>query len=161
VINPATGNPLAPSSLEMFASTAPLPPEFPPNRWQLYLLLSCVLALLLSLWARLVPRVWGDGLALSWMLIGGSAGLFMVFAWFFTDHEVARWNANLLLLHPLMLLATVPVLRKPVLVLTSITATLALLLQWVPGHQYTSDILATVLPLNVMSGLRIWKMRAD
>ena len=143
---------------DVFASTGPLP-QSAADRWPLYLLLAFVLALLLGMSARWMPPVWGDSLALAWMLIGGCAGVFMLFAWFFTDHDVASWNANLLLLHPSMLLAMLPVLRKAVVLLTAAGMLLAFGVQWLPAHQYTADVLAVVVPLSGLACLRLWKMQ--
>jgi hypothetical protein len=159
VLNPDTGKPLVSSAEFVFEPAEPLPTVTPEVRWPVYLLLAGTFGLLLSLSARIMPPVWGNSLALVWMLIGGSAGLFIVFAWFMTDHEAARWNANLLLLHPLMLLALFPRMRKTVVMLSTTTALLALVARWIPGHQYTDDVLAAVLPLSLLAHWRVWTMR--
>jgi hypothetical protein len=158
-LNPATGRPLVSADEQLYISDALQPPPVPVQRWPAILALAVALALVLTVAARYMPPAWGDGLAMAWMLVGGTAGLFMLFAWFFTDHEVARWNANLLLLHPLMLLALVPALRPGVVLLTAAAALVALALQWLPNHQYNADVLAAVLPLSTAAAMRLWKNR--
>ena len=81
---------------------------------------------------------------------GGVAGLALLFFWFGTDHAVARLNLNVLVLNPLWL---VFVARgraaRYALPVVSILAALAVAWTGLPPAQYTADVLAALLPLNI------------
>lgn len=136
------------------AATLAPPPASPGTVWPRYLLASS--ALLALLW--LAGRRWRlTGLARAWLVFGGLVGLVQLFFWFGTDHAVAAWNANLLLLNPLglALLAAKRTSRLawPLVVVCGLAAVLQALL---PG-QYTADVVAALLPLNLGAA---WVLRS-
>ncbi len=69
--------------------------------------------------------------------------------WLFTDHEVARSNANLLLFNPMVILALVPVLRRVGAVVLAGGVVIAYILLLLPEHQYNLDVLALLTPINL------------
>ncbi len=96
----------------------------------------------------------------SWMLLAGSLGLLMVAVWLWTDHEAANPNLNLLLLNPLMALALVPALRRPVAVVTALGLIGALVMFGLPQVQYMRDVAALVVPLNGLCVYRLFGRHA-
>jgi hypothetical protein len=136
------------------AATLESPPATPGSVWPRYLLASTVLLVLLAL----AGRRWRlAGLARAWLVLTGVAGLVQLFFWFGTDHAVAAWNANLLLLNPLCLalLAGQGAARLawPLVTVSGIAAVAQAVL---PG-QYTADVVAALLPLNLGAA---WVLRA-
>ncbi len=96
-----------------------------------------------------MPPVWLNGLCHAWVLICATSGLILAALWLFTDHEVARSNANLLLLNPLVILALVPVLRRVGAVVLAGGVVIAYILFLFPEHQYNVDALALLAPINL------------
>ena len=98
------------------------------------------------------------GLARGWLVFTGLAGVVQLFFWFGTDHAVAAWNANLLLLNPLCLalLAGQGAARLawPLVTACGILAVVQALL---PG-QYTADVVGALLPLNLGAA---WVLRNE
>lgn len=157
----ATGlRPVVAEDVLLFASTASPPPERPRGWWPRYLLSALgvlAIAALLSRWAG--PRV-ARGLARSWLTLGGLAGLAMLFFWFGTDHAVAAFNLNLLVLNPLWLWpAFAPAGRRAGLGVIAAFAAVSLVLLAVPGGQYNADVLAALLPLNLAAGWALARRR--
>jgi len=153
--------PLALEDVVLFQSSAPAPPAAPRTWWPRYLLAS--LAVLGSVWLlrRYSVRTVPFGLARTWFLVSGLGGLLLLYLWFGTDHSVARSNLNLLVFNPLWLwpaFAPRPVRGAPLLVAG--LSLLALLLPFVPPHQYTFDVLAAFLPLNLAAAAVLGGSRA-
>jgi hypothetical protein len=96
-----------------------------------------------------MPPAWLAGLAGSWVLISATIGLVLAALWMFTDHEVTRPNANLLLFNPLILLLLIPPLRQLSAGLLIASVTIAWLLQLLPGHQHNLDVLVLATPINL------------
>ena len=143
----AAGRPLVSDDRVLFASPLPPPPATPPVVWPRYLLAACAVLLTATLVGRYLRPA---GLARAWLLLSGLAGLALLFFWFGTDHAAARWNLNVLVLNPLWL-AFVPrsPLARHALPVVGACAALAVLLPWLPPGQYTADVLAALLPLDL------------
>lgn len=125
----------------------PGPPTEPPSVWYRYLAVSLLVVLLSWGAGRWLPAAL---LARSWLALGGLVGSALVFFWIATDHDVARLNLNLLVFNPLWLAFViwnrVSRMALPVIGLASV---LAVVMQWLPPGQYTADVLAAFLPLNL------------
>ncbi len=103
-----------------------------------------------ALAVRLVHPVTGRGLARAWLAAAGFVGAALVFFWLGTDHAAAARNLNLLVFNPLWLLALGGRrLQRPVAALLVLCALAAVVAPALPPHQYTADVLAAFLPLNV------------
>jgi hypothetical protein len=141
------GRPLVSDDRVLLESPLPPPPGEPPTVWPRYLLASLAVILAAALVGRLLPPA---ALARAWFVLGGVAGLVLLFFWFGTDHAVARLNLNVLVLNPLWL---VFVARgraaRYALPVVSILAALAVAWTGLPPAQYTADVLAALLPLNI------------
>lgn len=142
------------------ASVVPLPESTPPEVWWRYLGLGLTLVLAGWALARFTPSVLAEALMQSWMLLAGSLGLLMVGVWLWTDHAAASPNANLLLLNPLMALALVPALRRPVAVLVALGLLGTAVFLALPQLQYTRDVAALIVPLNLASTYRLLRFEA-
>jgi hypothetical protein len=160
--------PLTVEDIMLFESSLPAPPAAPRAWWPRYLLASLAALAALALACRLTGTGLARGLARIWLLTAGLAGLTLLYLWLGTDHAVARMNLNLLVLNPLWLwpaLSREPAARALPLVVGF--SALALLLPFAPPHQYTFDVLAALLPLNVAAAMilhvprRIDAARAD
>jgi len=149
--------PLVANDRMLVADGVAPPPATAPEVWWRYLLPGLGLAALLLIAAR-GPVALGKGLLLGWLLIAGTVGALMAADWLWTDHHAANPNANLLLLHPLLLLALVPVLRRPLAVLMTLGLVAALVVMVWPGLQYTRDVVALLGPLLAVSAWRLWSM---
>lgn len=133
----------------LFAGTLPDPPATPSGMWHRYLLLGLLIVAIAWLSGRYMPPVWLGGLSQAWVLICATNGLILAFLWLFTDHEVARLNANLLLFNPLAILMLVPMLRRAGAMLLAGGTVVCLLLPVFPTHQYNFDALALLAPVNL------------
>ncbi len=142
--------PLVLEDVVLFESTLPSPPPRPQAWWPRYLLVSLALAGLgwvASRWTGAAPF---RALARAWLVTAGLGGLVLLFLWFGTDHEAAGLNLNVLVLNPLWLWLGLRPGRGPgALPLVAGFAALALLLAFLPPNQYTLDVLAAFLPLNL------------
>jgi len=153
--------PLVPEDVMLYESSLDPPSEAPRAWWPRYLLASLVVVFaagLLSRWAGPGPA---RGLARSWFFVSGTAGLLMLFFWFGTDHTVASLNLNLLVLNPLWLwpaFAPRGDWRLPVVVAGF--SLLALLMPFLPPQQYTLDVLAAFLPLNLAAAAALGRAPA-
>lgn len=156
VLEPGRLRPLVNADELQVASQVPLPPAVVEEVWPRYVGLSLGLLALGWLLARLAPPVLIEGFMQAWMLNAGVLGLMMVMVWLWTDHAAAHPNANLLLMNPIMLLALVPALRKPVAVVTAIGLFGALVVLAIPWWQYTRDVAALLIPLHAASAYRLW-----
>jgi Domain of unknown function (DUF4105) len=100
--------PLVKSERTIFLSTAPSPPDSPPNWLPAYLLVGSTigaLAWLLSRGARrnAVARAGFLLVVAGWALLAGLAGTVLAGLWGLTDHVMAYRNENLLQMLPLAL----------------------------------------------------------
>jgi hypothetical protein len=146
--------PLASEDVVLFESSLAAPATAPRAWWPRYLLAS--LAVLAAVWllCRLAGPGLARGLARSWLLVAGLAGLALLFLWFGTDHVVARQNMNLLVFNPLWLWPAVGRgTRRLTLPVIAGFSLLAIVLPALPPHQYTLDVLAAFLPLNLAAAV--------
>ncbi len=155
---PGQSRPLVLEDVVLFESSLDPPPVFPPGRWPHYLLAS--LGVVLAVW--LLGRLLSPGLPVavsrSWLLVSGLVGLALLFFWFGTDHSVARHNVNLLVFCPLWIfLAFCKGHEKTSLYIITALSGLALLMQFLPPHQYNADVLAAFLPLNLAATLGLYR----
>jgi len=141
----------------LYTSTLPGPGDVPIPVWYRYLLAGLLVAGLAWLSGRFMPRAWLEGLCLAWVLVSSTLGLALAALWLFTDHAVARDNANLLLLNPLLLPALLPGLRRPGAVLLVAGNLLAFALLLLPSHQYNLDVLAALTPVNLGVALHLFR----
>jgi hypothetical protein len=143
----------------LYQSSLKPPPLLPGNGWPRYLLMSMGLLAIAWLACRLFRGLNPVLLVQGWLLLSGLAGMIMLFLWVFTDHAAAGQNLNLLVFNPLWWVVLYWKQNKaagPVLLLASM---LALLMGLLPPHQYTLDVLAAFLPLNIASGITLIVLR--
>ncbi len=133
----------------LFSSTTPSPTVTPTSTWYRYLFLGLLVTGIAWLSGKFMPPVWLAGLCGAWVLISSTSGMVLAALWLFTDHEVARYNANLLLLNPLVILALVPSLKRVGAVLLAGGIAVGFLLLLVPKHQYNLDLLVLLTPINL------------
>ena len=117
------------------------------------MILGLVITGVAWLTGKFMPPVWLSGLCLSWALISSSIGIVLAVMWLFTDHEVAKYNANLLLFNPLIVLALLPVMRRVVAVILGGGIVVAYVLLLLPTHQYNLDLLVLLTPVNLAVAL--------
>ncbi|MBT8064625.1 MAG: DUF4105 domain-containing protein [Gammaproteobacteria bacterium] len=150
--------PLVVEDVVLHAATSPLPPASPSAWWPRYLLAS--LALLAASWAvcrRLAPRL-GPSLARGWLILAGLAGFALLFFWFGTDHAVAANNLNLQVINPLWLVLGLQRGRERAgLWIVLFFSALSLLMPLLPPWQYTLDVLAAFLPLNLAAAWVLYR----
>lgn len=152
--------PLALEDVMLFESSRDGPVAAPRAWWPRYLLASLAAVAAAWLLGRLVgPNLVGI-LARAWLLTTGVCGLALLFFWVGTDHAVASMNLNLLVLNPLWLW---PALRRGtdwrLLPLVAGFSALALVLPALPPQQYTLDVLAAFLPLNLAAAVTLAGVR--
>lgn len=125
----------------------PDPPVEATTVWYRYLAASLLVLLLAWVAGRWLPAGF---LARTWLMLAGLMGSALLFFWIATDHDVARLNLNLLVFNPLWLVFVfwnrAARLALPFFGLVSV---LALVMKWLPPGQYTADVLAAFLPLNL------------
>jgi hypothetical protein len=142
--------PLVVEDAVLYQSTLTLPPAAPQSWWPRYLLASLAVVAVVALLSRLVWTGLARLLARGWFLVAGLGGLTLLFLWLFTDHAATRLNLNVLVLNPLWLwLAFGPGGSKRPLQIVVVFSVLALILPFVPPFQYSLDVLAALLPLNL------------
>jgi hypothetical protein len=168
--------PLVAGERTLFESTAPDPPQTPPQWLPWYLLLGMAIGgLATALGGAARGRVPKAGVAFGtlaavWGTVGGLGGVVLAGLWAFTDHTMAYRNENLFQLNPLLLglAALVPLAlagfqragrwaRGLALVLAGLSL-LGLLLQALPGlDQVNGPVIALLLPvhLGMLAGLRL------
>jgi hypothetical protein len=152
--------PLVQEDVTLYASTLPPPPAAPQTWWPRYLLVSIGIVAAAWLLTRRGPVWLAPLLARSWLGLGGVAGLAMLFFWFGTDHAVASLNLNLLVFSPLWLWPTVfrSAAGRTTPLVGSLSA-LALVMPFLPPWQYSFDVLAAFLPLNLAAAVVVDRHR--
>lgn len=152
--------PLALEDVMLFESSRDGPVAAPRAWWPRYLLASLAAVAAAWLLCRLVGPNLARILARAWLLTTGVCGLALLFFWVGTDHAVASMNLNLLVLNPLWLW---PALRRGtdwrLLPLVAGFSALALVLPALPPQQYTLDVLAAFLPLNLAAAVTLTGVR--
>lgn len=162
--------PLVKSERTIFESTAPAPPDSPPQWIPAYLALGLAIGAGVFGLAR-KSRTGGParaaflGLAAGWTLLAGLVGLILAGLWGLTDHTMAACNENLLQMNPLSLALLPGVLggkskAAPAAGLAVGIAVLSLaglalqLLPWFP--QVNGPVIALAVPahLGVAAALR-------
>lgn len=151
ITNPQTGRPLVIEDVMFHQSSLTPPPDAPKPQWLRYLLAAALLIVFAAAMSRFVPWFSGRRFALAWLMFAALPGAVLAFFWLFTDHWASALNLNLLLMNPLWLLLAVPVLRRPLAWLVFVCGLLALAAPWLPPAQYNADVVALVLPLNLVS----------
>jgi len=143
-------HPLVLEDVMLYTSSLPKPPEQTAQWWPRYLVLAVAVLAMAFVLSRMLRWVHPLVLARSWLLVSGLLGLALLYLWFFTDHNVARNNLNLALFNPLWLLCWAG--RRASFITASLLVglgTAAVLMTQLPPHQYTADVLAAFLPLNL------------
>lgn len=149
---------LVPEDVVLFESSLAPPAATPLAWWPRYLLASLAVVAAAWLACRLAGPRLARGLGRSWFLVAGTTGLVLLFLWFGTDHAVARLNANLLVFNPLWLWPAMGRgAGRHILPLVAGFSLLAIFLPVLPPHQYTLDVLAAFLPLNVAAAVALGK----
>jgi hypothetical protein len=152
-----TGKPLLEVDTMLFTTTMPAPSEAPSQIWYRYLVFGLILTVLAWLSGKFMPPVWLAGLSQAWVLNAVTIGLLLSALWLFTDHEVTRPNANLLLFNPLLVLAFLPALRRFGAVVLAGGVICAAVLLVLPVRQYNLDVLALVAPVNLAVAAHLWR----
>jgi len=146
----------------LYESSAEPPPATSPLRWPFYaftsLLLLGFIAFLNRGWKQQRNVLWARG----WLLFNGVIGSGLLFFWFGTDHAVAAQNFNLLLFNPFFLLVLIPRLLRPVAFLMVAAGVIALLQSLLPAPtgQYSADVVAAILPLNLVAAWVLLRISA-
>jgi len=157
VIGPTS---LVAEDIMLFESSLPLPPAEPPVRWPWYLLASLAVVAVVAALVRLFRPALAPVLGRAWLAMAGLCGLALLFFWFGTDHSVARMNFNLLVFNPLWLwLVLARAGRSHALPAVAGFAILALIAPFLPPQQYTFDVLAAFLPLNLAAAWALHRSR--
>jgi len=133
----------------LFSSSAAEPAVSPEPTWFRYLLLGLLVTGLAWLSGKFIPPVWLKGLCAAWILISSTSGMILAALWLLTDHEVAKYNANLLLFNPVVILALVPALKRLAAAILAGGVLVGFLLLLMPTHQYNLDVLFLLAPINL------------
>ena len=80
----------------------------------------------------------------------------MLFFWIFTDHVAAGQNLNLLVFNPLWWVVLYWKGHKAAGSVLLLASLLALSMALLTSQQYTLDVLAAFLPLNIVAGLYLF-----
>jgi hypothetical protein len=166
--------PLVKSEETLFQSTAPAPPETPPNWVGAYLALGLLVGATILLLGRaaqggrLARYAFAAAIAL-WSVLMGLAGSVLAGLWGLTDHVAASRNENVLQVNPLalLLLSALFVLlgqrsaaRRGMRAITGVLAGLSVLglgLKLLPGfHQVNGPVIALALPIHVSVALALY-----
>jgi hypothetical protein len=150
--------PMVVEDVQIHVSSAGPAPERPQRTWPRYFLFALAVIALAVLLARGVRALNAVVLARSWLGLSGTVGMALLFFWFATDHAAAAANLNLLLFNPLWLPAVIH--RggyRPVAVALAALGAAALVAPAVPPQQYTADVLAAFLPLNLAAAWALFR----
>ncbi|NNK33251.1 MAG: hypothetical protein HKP02_09015, partial [Xanthomonadales bacterium] len=94
----------------------------------------------------------------GWLILAGLAGFALLFFWFGTDHAVAANNLNLQIINPLWLVLGLQRGRERAgLWIVLFFSALSLLMPLLPPWQYTLDVLAAFLPLNLAAAWVLYR----
>jgi hypothetical protein len=154
------------SERTIFESSAPPPPDAPPNWVPWYLLLGVAIGGAVQVLARRAPtstaaRFGFLVVAGGWLVVTGLAGLILAGLWGLTDHVMAYRNENLLQLDPLALAllpaafaavrgAGTPPWGRKVAQSVALLSLLGLALKLLPGFdQVNGPIIALALPAQL------------
>ncbi len=154
--------PLLSEDIMLYVSSADPPADETSPWWYRYLVLSLVLLAMAAFLCRFASRINPLLLSKSWLLVAGVLGAAMVYFWFFTNHAVARYNLNLALFNPLWLLVFVG--KRFYLFVGRILMVLAAVafgMMFLPPYQYTADVVAAFLPLNLAAALVLVRLARD
>ena len=159
--------PLIKTSLQVYKSTRPPLPAQPPNWWWGFLLAGIAIGGLISLPAFRGYRKTLASLAVFWSLVCSLASIFLLFLWFFTDHEAGYRNENLFLFSPISFVVLVAALRgfrwKSSCVIVMMPVALAILgvalkaLPWF--YEWNWEMISLALPTHAGLMLGVWKMK--
>ena len=156
VNNPLVGEAGEPMVLEeriLHASDRSEPAAEPQTSWFLFGLMGLITAALV-----LLPTVFFGPSAISllpfrlWLLTSALAGAVLLFLWFFTEHQAAWRNENLLLLNPLILglwRARFGGLANTCAGLVAAGLLLSVLLKFFDGAQWNYDLMLWWLPAQI------------
>jgi hypothetical protein len=134
----------------LYQSSRGGPPRQVRAWWPRYLLLAAAVLAAAATLCWLVSWLSPLRLVRIWLVVSACVGIAMIYLWVFTDHDVARNNLNLALFNPLWLLCLGG--RRFFFVTACLLLGLgpaAVLITQLPPHQYTADVLAAFLPLNL------------
>jgi len=155
-----TGRPLLETDIMLFTSSLPAPTDAPNTIWYRYLLLGLLLTGLAWLNGKFMPKVWLAGLCYAWVLVSATLGFIIAALWLLTDHEASSKNANLLLFNPLLILALLPRLQRIAAMILIGGNILALVLLFLPVHQYNLDVVALITPINLAVAIYLYKKKS-
>ena len=144
-----TGQQLITFDSMLYTSSNSEPAITPDATWFRYLLLGLLITALAWLSGKFMPPVWLAGLCGAWVLASATIGMLLAALWLFTDHEVAKYNVNLLLFNPIMILALIPAFKRLGAVVLAGGVAVAYLLLLIPVHQYNLDLLFLLTPVNL------------
>lgn len=139
----------------LYQSSLKPPPVVPGSGWNRYLLMGMGLLAIAWLACRVLRVLNPMLLVQGWLLLSGLTGVILVFLWFFTDHTAAGQNLNLLVFNPLWWLVLYWKRHKIAGLVLLVASMLALSMTLLPPQQYTLDVLAAFLPLNIVSGISL------
>ncbi len=148
--------PLVVEDVMLYQSSLQPPPAEPGNWWTRYLLMSMAILAFAGLACRLLRVLNPLLLVQGWLLLSGVAGLMMLFFWIFTDHVAVGQNLNLLVFNPLWWVVLYWKGHKAAGSVLLLASMLALSMALLTSQQYTIDVLAAFLPLNIVSGLYLF-----
>lgn len=157
VPGPEGDEPLVLEDVMLFESSMDAPPVQTDRWWPRYLLMGLAVLAVAWLAGRMWPLLTAMRLVRLWLLLGGMTGAALVFFWFFTDHQVAKLNLNLLVFNPAWLFFAAWKRHQYAAVALLLISLVALLMVWLPPAQYNLDVLAAFLPLNIASGLVLFR----
>jgi len=152
--------PLVLEDVVLFESSQEPPPASPPSRWLTYLLGSLGLVAAAWLLCRLLSPRFYRVFSACWLVLSGTVGLGLLYLWLGTDHWAARFNVNLLVFFPVfMLLPFLKGRERFSLLLISGFSAAALVMVLLPPFQYSLDVLAAFLPLNLAAAAGLFRSR--
>jgi len=155
----AGAGPLVLEDVMLYQSSRSGPPRQVRAWWPRYLLFAAAVLAAAATLCWLVSWLSAQRLARIWLVVSACVGVAMIYLWVFTDHDVARNNLNLALFNPLWLLCLGG--RRFFVVTACLLPGLgaaAVLMTQLPPHQYTADVLAAFLPLNLAAAWILFRV---